>query len=498
MRNILAHINLLFALVFLISAGSAFGQNPSVTVSVDSRAVDLGLSVYWADRNVGENSVTVGGNYYAWAETTTKSDYTIWKYKYYNGLINKYTYKNGPNVLLPEDDVASVNWGGHWRMPTKNEFEELRNNATFSSSTFTNNNKSITFPRVGYKSGTSTKKNGSTGFYWSSTLYTVGTSLCAYSLEVNNNSTNIEWSHERRLGFSVRPVIDKCIVTLQIKIDGVAQPSQTITCPKGSVLTIRDDDCYNHTWSVYDNNTPKTPVYDSNGNCLVTESGYIYQVTFTKNESSVTASATTGGTANVETTPDGSDGKFQCGSQVTIKATPDPCYQFVKWYVKSNSGVIHDSIFPNSSNCSTNEAGINKLTVTVGPNDSIYEPVFKLKPLDDIPMSVSPAEGGSVSVSKILSNGESDNRIYCGDKIQLLATPRECYEFDRWMVYENGVYKNDIVENGSSCITKDGKNGLVETADANLSYVAVFESKTTNVKVTTDSNKGWVGLNVWK
>ena len=34
--------------------------------------------------------------------------------------------------LEPEDDAATVNWGGAWRMPTKDEYGELRNNCTWT------------------------------------------------------------------------------------------------------------------------------------------------------------------------------------------------------------------------------------------------------------------------------------------------------------------------------------------------------------------------------
>ena len=36
--------------------------------------VDLGLSVKWATCNVGASSPSEYGNYYAWGETSTKSD----------------------------------------------------------------------------------------------------------------------------------------------------------------------------------------------------------------------------------------------------------------------------------------------------------------------------------------------------------------------------------------------------------------------------------------
>ena len=46
------------------------------------KAVDLGLSVKWADRNLGATSPEGYGDYYAWGETTTKSRYSWNNYKW--------------------------------------------------------------------------------------------------------------------------------------------------------------------------------------------------------------------------------------------------------------------------------------------------------------------------------------------------------------------------------------------------------------------------------
>ena len=44
--------------------------------------IDLGLSVKWANMNVGASKITDFGNYYAWAETSTKEQYDWTTYKY--------------------------------------------------------------------------------------------------------------------------------------------------------------------------------------------------------------------------------------------------------------------------------------------------------------------------------------------------------------------------------------------------------------------------------
>ena len=105
--------------------------------------VDLGLSVKWATCNVGATKPEEYGDYFAWGEVEPKNNYSLSTYKYCNGTNNsmtKYSAKNDVNrgefydnkiVLGPEDDAATVNWGGEWRMPTKEEQDELRNKCTW-------------------------------------------------------------------------------------------------------------------------------------------------------------------------------------------------------------------------------------------------------------------------------------------------------------------------------------------------------------------------------
>ena len=92
--------------------------------------VDLGLSVKWATCNVGATSPEEYGLYFAWGETTgyTANDVT--------SGVRSFTqdeYNAGPATsisadLTLEQDAAHVNMGGNWRMPTKDECQELINN----------------------------------------------------------------------------------------------------------------------------------------------------------------------------------------------------------------------------------------------------------------------------------------------------------------------------------------------------------------------------------
>ena len=153
---------------------------------------DLGLSVKWADCNVGSTISSDYGDYFAWAETEPKNTYSWSNYKYCNGTNNtrtkyctnsSYGTVDGKTTLDLEDDAAHVNWGGSWRMPTWAELQELMNNcnwswgsvggvagyiATSKVAGYTKN--SIFFPAAGTIDGSELKNTGGYGYYMSSSL----------------------------------------------------------------------------------------------------------------------------------------------------------------------------------------------------------------------------------------------------------------------------------------------------------------------------------------
>ena len=88
----------------------------------DSREVDLGLSVKWANCNLGATSPEDYGDYFAWG------DVNPWTEKYEND--ENYTYPNTLN-LSSNKDAATKMWGGTWRMPTKAECVELLNKCSW-------------------------------------------------------------------------------------------------------------------------------------------------------------------------------------------------------------------------------------------------------------------------------------------------------------------------------------------------------------------------------
>lgn len=122
------------------------------------KAVDLGLSVKWADCNVGASSPQQVGNYYAWGETRTKQAYTWETYSLGNNMSE--CRNIGENICGTKYDAARQNLGEEWRMPTAKEIEELINNCTYEQAVvsgvkgvrFTGkDDSSIFLPLTGYK-----------------------------------------------------------------------------------------------------------------------------------------------------------------------------------------------------------------------------------------------------------------------------------------------------------------------------------------------------------
>lgn len=204
--------------------------------------VDLGLSVNWAECNIGSNTPEESGDYFAWGETYTKSAYNKMTYKFsggkegVEGLTDFTKYLGEENLLDPDDvkledmdDVAHVLWGEKWRMPTMNEVEELVDNCDWEFCEFQNvrgcwaiskiNGNRIFFPLAGYVYDDEVTDVGASGKYWASELradmcfeaYQLYLSFSDYWAEMNNNKTSVFLSDDgmRENGRSVRPVCEK-------------------------------------------------------------------------------------------------------------------------------------------------------------------------------------------------------------------------------------------------------------------------------------------------
>ena len=120
----------------------------AVTVEIipeqPSQMVDLGLpsGTKWSQWNVGAQSWDQEGDLYAWGETQYKDEFSWGDYKWAAGdeVLKKYTSSAlfTPNhqidnkfLLDLEDDAAYVNWGSEWYTPTKEQWDELRDNCSW-------------------------------------------------------------------------------------------------------------------------------------------------------------------------------------------------------------------------------------------------------------------------------------------------------------------------------------------------------------------------------
>ena len=202
--------------------------------------VDLGLpsGVLWATCNVGADSPEDYGDYFAWGETDPKDSYDDDTYKWMtDGMsswkgVNKYTLADGridavwynsngefigdnKTILELSDDAANANWGGDWRMPTREDQEELHTQCTWTWTTQNGvngykvtsktNGNSIFLPAAGSRFDSDLYAAGYIGYYWSSSLSTYS-SYYACGLDLNSDYVGRGYNY-RDYGQSVRAVL---------------------------------------------------------------------------------------------------------------------------------------------------------------------------------------------------------------------------------------------------------------------------------------------------
>ena len=164
--------------------------------------VDLGLPSgrKWAMCNVGATSPKEYGEYFAWGEINPKETYSLSNYQISNSIIDH------GGTLSSYFDVVTMNWGNDWRMPTKEEFEELLKECSWNWSDNNNgynvigpNGASIFLPASGYRLNKSFNEVGEIGRYWCSTtgqiesdhdeisnFYGLSDVLCLYNPNLGN------------------------------------------------------------------------------------------------------------------------------------------------------------------------------------------------------------------------------------------------------------------------------------------------------------------------
>lgn len=214
-----------------------------VTVYDDRpEAVDLGLSVKWANFNVGATSPEESGNFFMWASTEDDPEVK------YNKLTCPYQdpdfadpdnfidyflkYCNNQDcgfpddlvTLEPIDDAATAAYGENWRMPTNEEMQELLEKCEVEALEADNkeygvagykftgpNGNSIFLPITGYRYLTSVWYADKDINYWTSSLYQPSC-LFAWALCTTGYgaSAKLDTSFKGRyMGFPIRAVTEK-------------------------------------------------------------------------------------------------------------------------------------------------------------------------------------------------------------------------------------------------------------------------------------------------
>ncbi len=214
MKRILCFATLLATMLCLHSCGD--GEDISNNENGDGivnghEYVDLGLSVKWAACNVGAAKPEDAGDYFAWGEVSPKENYT---------MENSITYGDATITDVagnPQYDAACARWGAGWRLPTKEEMQELMDHCTYewtvrngvSGALFTSgkNGKSIFLPAAGYGEGAAWNSTGTEGIYWTATPYEYN-SCYAYCANFSMLGGVLLDAFFRDLGRTIRPVTE--------------------------------------------------------------------------------------------------------------------------------------------------------------------------------------------------------------------------------------------------------------------------------------------------
>lgn len=181
-------------------------NSPSDNVVI---AMELGLSVIWADRNVAAQSPTDYGMLIGWGTLD-----------YHNNSkdLSEYPSSNPLQTISASCyDITKEKFGGEWRLPHLEELKELKDNCTWEVVSVDGqkvckvtgpNGNYIYLPFAGYRDGTEVKREGTWGFLWSGDLYE-GNSQYAANLTFSIEGKVSTSGFYRYGGESIRAVKDK-------------------------------------------------------------------------------------------------------------------------------------------------------------------------------------------------------------------------------------------------------------------------------------------------
>jgi hypothetical protein len=209
--------------------------NPYVDPFNGHAYVDLGLpsGTKWATMNIGATSETDYGLYFQWGDTQGYTadqvgsgegqkvfSWSTYKWTEDNGeTMTKYNETDGKTILDLDDDAARANWGGSWKMPTIEQFQELANSNYVTNEwttingvngqlfTSVSNGNTLFIPESGRAENDKIHMVGSGCDTWSSSLKSsnVKQGLELYFSEIEFMVGGlVSW---RYAGYTVRPVV---------------------------------------------------------------------------------------------------------------------------------------------------------------------------------------------------------------------------------------------------------------------------------------------------
>lgn len=191
--------------------------------------VDLGLSVKWASWNMGATKPEEYGSYFYWGDPTGEAD--------------KANFSSN-EITGSEYDIAHVQWGEEWRLPTYDEMRELIDNCSFQWTTrngvegglFTSKksgytNKSIFIPAGGDMYKDDIRYKGEQGRTWCDEYFEKEGSTYGYVIYFDKSQAYRSYGWGLAVKMPVRPVYGKKNST----------PQTSFTVTTGSAIKITDD-----------------------------------------------------------------------------------------------------------------------------------------------------------------------------------------------------------------------------------------------------------------
>lgn len=191
--------------------------------------VDLGLpsGILWADRNIGSNAPEDYGLYFQWGDVQgfsikNANKFNWSNYKWCSGTSNTLTkYNYNPSygtvdktIFLENIDDAAYQQNTNYKMPSKENLEELLNNTTSTWETLNDvngikitasNGNFIFIPANGQIQNDSIRYDKEYCYFWTNMVNTENRPNNAYSMYANSSGVDIGCA-ERDYGLGVRAI----------------------------------------------------------------------------------------------------------------------------------------------------------------------------------------------------------------------------------------------------------------------------------------------------